>query len=59
MILVELNIKIMEFVTDILLKMGFQKNVLATEIFEMAFESKIAAICAGSNNKLQISFSTE
>ena len=46
MILVELISKIMEFGTD-LLKMGFQKNVLATEIFEMALKSKTAAICAG------------
>ena len=50
MILVELIIKIIEFGTDILPKIGFQKNVLATEIFEMALEFKIAAICAGSNN---------
>ena len=47
-----------EFGTDILLKMGFQKNVLATEIFKMASKSKMAAICAGLI-KLQISFSTE
>ena len=59
MILVELIIKIMEFDTDILLKMGFQKNVLATNIFEMALESNMGAICAGSNNKLQKTFSTE
>ena len=59
MILVESIIEIMEFGTDILLKMGFQKNVLATEFFEMALKSNMAAICAGSNNKLQILFSTE
>ena len=59
MILVESIIKIMEFGTDILLKMGFQKNVLATEFFEMALQSSMAAICVGSNNKLQILFSTE
>ena len=59
MILVELIFKIMEFGTDILLKMGFQKNVLITEIFEMVLKSKMTAICAGSNNKLEISFPTE
>ena len=52
MILVELIIKIMEFGTDFLLKIGLLKNVLATVIFEMALESKMTAICAGSNNKL-------
>ena len=55
MILVEWIIKIMEFGTDILLKMGFQKNVLTTGIFEMALKSKMTAICTGSN-KPQISF---
>ena len=59
MILLELIIKIIQFGTDILLKMGFHENMLATEIFEMALESKLAAICEGSNNKLQILFSTE
>ena len=43
MILVELIIKIREFGTDIILKMGFQRNVLITEIFEMALKSKMAA----------------
>ena len=45
----------MEFGTDILLKMGCQKNVLTTGIIEMALKSKMAAICTGSN-KPQISF---
>ena len=58
MILVEFIIKILEFGTHIILKMGFQKIVLAMEIFQMTLESKMSAICAGSNNKL-ISFSTE
>ena len=35
--------------TDIFLKKGFQKNVLAKPNLKMAVKSKIADICARSN----------
>ena len=45
MIVVELITKIIEFSTDIILKMDFQENVLTKQIFKMAFQSKMHYLC--------------